>query len=144
MQTHYRVPEAVEPASFRSLAESFRRTLFAENKSPRTVATYSESLTGFQNFLTAQGMPGDPTRITREHVEAFIAFLLERFKPATAVHVRLGPLRSPSSRPHRSRPYAPGYRCDAVGERLDSVACGASAMPMRTNSTIRRAAPVPR
>lgn len=29
-------------------------------------------------------MPGDPAHVRREHVEAFITFLLERYKPATA------------------------------------------------------------
>ena len=50
MQIENRVQEQSETdslANFRSLAESFRRTLLAENKSPRTVATYTESLRAF-------------------------------------------------------------------------------------------------
>ncbi len=70
--------------SYRLLTESFRRTLLAENKSPRTIETYGESLKAFGAYLLAQGMPTEPTHITREHVEAFVADLLERFKPATA------------------------------------------------------------
>ena len=69
MQIENRVQEQSETdslANFRSLAESFRRTLLAENKSPRTVATYSESLTAFGNFLASQVMPGDPAHIKRE------------------------------------------------------------------------------
>lgn len=87
MQVQDRVGEQADQdsiAGFRSLAESFRRTLLAENKSPRTVATYGESLKAFQNFVTAEGMPSDPAHLRRERVEAFIAFLLEHYKPATA------------------------------------------------------------
>ena len=40
-------------ANVRALAESFRRTLLAENKSPRTVATYTESIRAFVNVRTA-------------------------------------------------------------------------------------------
>jgi site-specific recombinase XerD len=37
-------------------------------------------------YLTAQGMPTDVAAIRREHVEAFLADSLDRFKPATANH----------------------------------------------------------
>ncbi len=87
MQIQNRVQEQSETdslANFRSLAESFRRTLLAENKSPRTVATYTESLKAFGSFVASQGMPSDPAHVRREHVEAFISYLLERYKPATA------------------------------------------------------------
>jgi site-specific recombinase XerD len=66
------------------LAVSFRRSLEAANKSPRTVETYSEAVRLFGEFLKAHGMPTDPTAISREHVEAFIADLLANWKPATA------------------------------------------------------------
>jgi site-specific recombinase XerD len=55
------------------LTESFKRSLLAENKSPRTVETYGEALRLFGDFL-----------LEREHVEAFIADLLAKWKPATA------------------------------------------------------------
>ena len=71
-------------SSYRLLTSSFRRSLLAQNKSPRTVQTYGEALTQFGDFLASQGMPQDIAHIRREHVEAFIAFLLERYKPATA------------------------------------------------------------
>jgi len=70
--------------SYRLLTESFRRTLLAENKAPKTIDTYLEALRAFGGYLVAQGMPTEPGHISREHVEAFIADLLERFKPATA------------------------------------------------------------
>jgi site-specific recombinase XerD len=65
---------------------SWRRHLAAENKSPRTLQTYSEALTLFGRFLAERGMPTDPTTTSREHVEEFIAHLLARFKPATAAN----------------------------------------------------------
>jgi site-specific recombinase XerD len=43
--------------------------------------------------LAARGMPTSPPAITREHVEAFVADLLEHWKPATA-HNRYRALRS--------------------------------------------------
>lgn len=79
--------------ALRQLTESFRRSLAAENKSPRTVQTYTESLGKLDDYLVRQGMPTDPLHIKREHVEAFIADLLERWKPATA-HNRYRALNS--------------------------------------------------
>ncbi len=70
--------------SYQLLAESFRRSLLAENKAPRTVETYLEAVGQLGTFLSAKGMPVEPTHIRREHVEAFIADLLERFRPSTA------------------------------------------------------------
>lgn len=69
---------------FWSLAESFRRSLLAENKSAATIKTYGEALRLFGDFLARRGMPQAIAHIRREHVEAFIADLLARCKPATA------------------------------------------------------------
>ncbi len=66
------------------LRPSFQRTLLAQNRSPKTVKTYLESLSLFQAFLVKQGMPQAVSSIRREHVESFIADLLERWKPNTA------------------------------------------------------------
>ena len=63
---------------------SFVRHLRAQNLSERTVETYSESVTQFVRFVGAQGMPGQVDSLRREHIEAFVADLLGRFKPATA------------------------------------------------------------
>ncbi|MBM4419958.1 MAG: integrase [Chloroflexi bacterium] len=71
-------------ASYRLLTESFRRKLLAENKSSRTIQTYGEALRLFGAFLADRGMPTEMNVVRREHVEAFITDLLERFKPATA------------------------------------------------------------
>ena len=64
--------------------ESYGRHLRAENLSPRTGQTYMESARQLAWFLGERGMPRDVASITREHVEAFITHLLERWKPATA------------------------------------------------------------
>ena len=63
---------------------SFQRHLKAENKIPRTQQTYSESVTQLAAYLTDHGMPSLVSAIRREHVESFIAHLLETRKPATA------------------------------------------------------------
>lgn len=64
--------------------ESFARHLRAENLSPRTQDTYIESCRQLAAFLAHQGMPQDVASVSREHIEAFITHLLERWKPATA------------------------------------------------------------
>ncbi len=81
------VPALARPSSggaFDALASSWRRHLMAENKAPRTLDTYLDSLRLLGVYLAVQGMPTDPGDVAREHVEAFVADLLERNKPATA------------------------------------------------------------
>jgi site-specific recombinase XerD len=79
-------PEEQMSESYLSLVTSFRRKLLAENKSPRTLQTYGEALRLFGDYLAEQGMPGTIAAIRREHIEAFIARLLERYRPATAAN----------------------------------------------------------
>jgi site-specific recombinase XerD len=64
--------------------QSFRLSLRAANKSPRTVQTYLESARIFSDFLRANGMPLEVRNIRREHIESFIEDQLARWKPATA------------------------------------------------------------
>ena len=64
--------------------DSFRRHLRAENLSPRTQETYTEAVRQLHSFLSEIGMPLLVAHIRREHIEAFINHLLERWKPATA------------------------------------------------------------
>lgn len=66
------------------LLASWRRHLRAQRISPSTIATYSAAVSQLGAFLSAHGMPASPAAIRREHVEAFITDLLERWKPATA------------------------------------------------------------
>ena len=66
------------------LIPSFRLSLEAQNKSPKTVKSYLEAVGLLADYLTRQGMPQEMGYIKREHVEAFIADQLERWRPATA------------------------------------------------------------
>ena len=63
---------------------SFAAHLHAGNLAPKTIGTYTEACRQFAAFLAAQGMPRTIETIHREHVEAFIVDLLERWRPATA------------------------------------------------------------
>jgi site-specific recombinase XerD len=63
---------------------SFGRHCRAGNLSPRTTETYTDSARRLASYLAANSMPTDVAAIRREHVEAFIADLLERYKPTTA------------------------------------------------------------
>lgn len=74
------------PPALGAFAESFERALAAQNKSRGTIIAYLEAVRQLGAFLAAQGMPTDPAHIRREHIEAFIADLLARYKPATAAN----------------------------------------------------------
>jgi site-specific recombinase XerD len=71
---------------------SFERHLRAENKSPRTIQSYTEAVRRLHDFLSGRGMPLEISSITAEHVEAFMADQLERLRPASA-RVRFASLR---------------------------------------------------
>jgi len=65
---------------------SWTRHLRAANLSPNTIDTYASSAHQLAGFLTAKGMPTTVAHISREHVESFIADILDRAKPATAAN----------------------------------------------------------
>jgi integrase/recombinase XerC len=65
------------------LARSFERHLRAENKSPKTVATYGEAVSQPTAHLAGQGVES-VAAILREHVEEFMTHLLEKWSSATA------------------------------------------------------------
>ena len=67
-----------------TLIPSFQRSLRASNKSPKTIATYSEAANQLLAFLRASGMPTEVAKINRDHVEAFIEQLVATRSPATA------------------------------------------------------------
>jgi site-specific recombinase XerC len=71
---------------------SFERHLRAENKSPKTIQSYTEAVRRLHDFLSARGMPLELASITTDHVEAFMADQLERLRPASA-RVRFASLR---------------------------------------------------
>ena len=66
------------------LADSWKRSLRAENKSPRTIVRYLEAARFLNDFLVAKGMPTQVAHLRREYVEAFLENQLARHKPATA------------------------------------------------------------
>lgn len=68
----------------RKLTSSWELHLRAARKSPKTVEAYLEGANQLAAFLLERGMPIDATAIHREHVEAFILYLLEVRSPATA------------------------------------------------------------
>jgi integrase/recombinase XerC len=66
------------------LNRSFRRTLEAENKSPRTIEAYTDAVRLLASYCQAHGKPLLAGELEREHVQDFIADQLARWKPATA------------------------------------------------------------
>jgi site-specific recombinase XerD len=69
-----------------AMAASFTRYLRAKNRSASTITNYGIAVDQLAAFLAARGMPAQVGSIRREHVEAFVAELLERWKPATAAN----------------------------------------------------------
>jgi hypothetical protein len=66
------------------LNRSFRRTLEAENKSPRTIEAYTDAVRLLATYCQAHGHPVLAGELQREHVQEFIADQLARWKPTTA------------------------------------------------------------
>jgi len=77
---------SVPGASLPVLNTSFRRTLRAEDKSERTVKSYTEAVSLLTDFLAQRGHLLTVTAIRRDDVRDFIADQLERWKPATALN----------------------------------------------------------
>src|ERR671910_3684973 len=67
-----------------ALNRSFRRTLEAENKSPRTIEAYTDAVRLLATHCQPHGHPLLAGELRREHIQAFIADQLARWKPATA------------------------------------------------------------
>lgn len=68
----------------RTLLPDWQRHLKARNRSPQTIASYLRCGLNLADWLAAQGMPTTVGAITREHIEAFLADMLDRLSPATA------------------------------------------------------------
>ena len=64
--------------------DSFARHIRAENLSPATLDAYVGAVQQLYHYLIEQGMPLDLASVRRDHIEAFITYILERRKPATA------------------------------------------------------------
>jgi site-specific recombinase XerD len=67
------------------LVQLFGRHLAALGRSRRTIEKYTLAARIFGRFQMAQGLPTEPAEVTRHHVEGFIADLLARYKPGTAL-----------------------------------------------------------
>jgi hypothetical protein len=67
-----------------ALNRSVRRTLEAENKSPRTIEAYTDAVRLLATYCQAHGSPLLAGELRREHIQEFIADQLARWKPATA------------------------------------------------------------
>src|ERR671911_2985696 len=67
-----------------ALNRSFRRTLEAENKRPRTIEAYTDAVRLLATYCQAHGHPLVVGELQREHIQAFVADQLARGKPATA------------------------------------------------------------
>ena len=78
------IAHSTVPGELGELLISWRRHLKAQRISPATISTYSTAVSQLGTFLATQGMPTAPAAIHREHVEAFITSILEKWKPATA------------------------------------------------------------
>ena len=72
------------PTELAGLLASWKRHLRAQRISPATISTYGTAVSQLTGFLSDHGMPTTPANVHREHVEAFITSILERWKPATA------------------------------------------------------------
>jgi site-specific recombinase XerD len=68
------------------LLPSWRRHLRAANLAPSTIVSYLAAGQGFDAFLRDRGMPTAVAAIRREHVEAFIEWLLVTRSAATAAN----------------------------------------------------------
>lgn len=75
--------QASDVGSLASLIPSWQRSLRAERKSPKTIKSYTDAAGQLAAFLEAHGMPTGVASIRREHVEAFLVDLGERWSAST-------------------------------------------------------------
>jgi site-specific recombinase XerD len=72
-------------ADWQQLITSFRRALHAENRAPGTIANYCRTTREFATWLAEHQLEVAPADVGREHVQAYISWLLERLKASTVV-----------------------------------------------------------
>lgn len=78
-----RTTKAVALGTIRDLLGSWRISLMARNLSPNTLETYTSAVTMLADHLTERGMPTQVANVKREHVESFLAWMTESYKPAS-------------------------------------------------------------
>ena len=75
---------ATSPRTLSRLAESFRYHLKASNLSPATLVVYTRAVADFDAFVAEHDLPQEVGAIERQHIESFLASVLEDHAPATA------------------------------------------------------------
>lgn len=75
---------AVSTPTVASLIPSWRRSLEAANRSPRTIRRYTDDAALFTRYLEENRLPVAVDAITREHREMFIRWQLRNYAPASA------------------------------------------------------------
>jgi integrase len=83
------VAQASSAGNLPALNGSFPRTLRAEDKSERTVKSYTEAVGLFADFLAERGHPLTVEAVTRDDVRAFLADQLDRWRPLPALNRRM-------------------------------------------------------
>jgi site-specific recombinase XerD len=78
-------PTTTAPDDLADLVPSWALSLRAANRAPNTQSQYLESARQLVAFLSEQGMPTRAGSVRREHVEAYLADVLTRWAPATAL-----------------------------------------------------------
>ena len=98
------------PDDLAGLLPEWRRHLRAGNKASSTIASYVRCAEALLGCLADRGMPTTASGVTREHLEAFLADLLERVSAATAAKPRVTqrPLPADEQRRRRSHRLARG------------------------------------
>ena len=66
------------------MAVSWQRHLRAENKAAQTLTAYGYAVSQFRDFLVAHGFPTNVAEISSEHVETFLAYVIQHRSPVTA------------------------------------------------------------
>jgi hypothetical protein len=66
------------------LVPSWRLSLEAANRAPRTIDSYLDGTRQFSAFLHEHSMPTDVSAIAREHVEAFVVHIRDTRSASTA------------------------------------------------------------
>jgi site-specific recombinase XerD len=70
--------------SIASLIPSWRRSLAAANKSPKTIRRYTDDTLLLATYLSDNKLPSAIDAISREYVEMFVSWQLKQHKPASA------------------------------------------------------------
>jgi site-specific recombinase XerD len=75
---------AISAPIIASLLPSWRRSLEAANRSPRTIRRYTDDTALFARYLSDNKLAEAVDTITREHVEMFVRWQVRNYAPASA------------------------------------------------------------